>query len=482
MDLLDILWKILATLGLVGLNAFFVAAEFAAVGARRSRLEHLAARGNWVAPLSLLIKRKLDLYLSTCQLGITVASLSLGYVTEPAVAALFDPLLAWLGFAAPAGGGHHVIAIVIALAISSALHVVVGEVAPKNLAIFYPDRLLLLLTLPLMAFTAVFYPIVWVLNSASNVLLKLAGVPVEEAGHGTVPHTAEELRWLLEEALEAGAIETGSAEVLTGAFQFGELKARQIMTPRMDVDFLLTDMPMDQILRKVQTGEHTRLPLCEKDLDHVIGMIHLRDLFAQLKLIVGRLKFTDDTTDAGEIVALAGAPGSEVHVIGSGTVDLMKIRRDILFVPELLPVEKLLRQMQQSRTHMGIVVDEYGGTVGVVTLEDIVEQIVGDIADEFDTTETQIEQEGESWRVGGYVPLHGLRAHIDLEGFEPPEGVDTIGGFVASELGRWPRVADQVRLGEYLVRVTSVAPDRRIMLLVTPATQQQARDDGPGTA
>lgn len=481
MDLLGILWKILATLGLVGLNAFFVAAEFAAVGGRRARLEHLAARGNWVARLSLVIKRKLDLYLSTCQLGITIASLSLGYVTEPAVAALFAPLLEWLGFHG-APGAHHWIAIAIALSVSTALHVVVGEVAPKNLAIFYPDRMLLLLTVPLIAFTIVFYPIIWVLNSASNVLLKLAGVPVEDAGHGTVPHTAEELRWLLEEALEAGAIETGSAEVLTGAFQFGELKVRQIMTPRVDVDYLLTEMPMDQILRKVQKGEHTRLPLCEKDLDHVIGMIHLRDLFAQLKLIVGRLKFTDESTDVGEILALAGAPGSEVHVIGSGTVDLMKIRRDILFVPELLLVEKLLRQMQQSRTHMGIVVDEYGGTVGVVTLEDIVEQIVGDIADEFDTTETQIQQEGESWRVGGYVPLHELRTHIDLEGFEPPEGVDTIGGLVASELGRWPRVGDQISMGEYFVRVTSVAPDRRITLLIRPATQQKARDDGPGTA
>ena len=481
MSPLDILWKILATLGLVALNAFFVAAEFAAVGARRSRLQQQADAGSWVARVALSIKRRLDLYLSTCQLGITIASLGLGYVIEPALITLFEPWLEDLGFHA-SFGRHHWLAFTIALSIATALHVVVGEVAPKNLAIFYPDRLLPILTLPLVACTIVFYPVIWLLNSASNLLLKLTGVPIEEASHGTVPHTAEELRSLLEEALEAGAIETGSAEVLTGAFAFGELKARQIMTPRVDVDFLLTDMPMNEILAKVQKGEHTRLPLCEKDLDHVIGMIHLRDLFAQLKLIIGRLKFTDETGEAGEIMAIAGAPGSEVHVIGSGTVDLMKIRRDILFVPELLLVEKLLRQMQHSHAHMAIVVDEYGGTVGVVTMEDIVEQIVGDISDEFDLAHRQIEAEGESWRVGGHLPLHELREHIDLDHFEPPEGVDTIGGYVTAELGHWPNVGDQVPLGAYTARVTSVAPDRRMTLLISPATQQQARDDGPGRA
>jgi CBS domain containing-hemolysin-like protein len=480
-NLLDIFWKILATLGLVGLNGFFVAAEFAAVGARRSFLQKQADAGNFVARVALGIKRRLDLYLSTCQLGITIASLALGYVTEPAVAALLEPGLAWLGFEAPPGS-HHWLAITIALAISTSLHVVVGEVAPKNLAIFYPDRLLPVLTLPLVAFTIVFYPVIWVLNSASNVLLKLSGVPIEEASHGTVPHSVEELRALLEEAMEAGSIETGSAEVLTGAFDFGDLKARQVMTPRVQVDFLLTEMPMEQILRTAQTGEHTRLPLCEKDLDHVIGMIHLRDLFGQLKLVVGRLRFTDEKTDSGEIVALAGAPGSEVHVIGSGTVDLTKIRRDILFVPELLPVHKLLRQMQESSMHMAVVVDEYGGTVGVVTLEDIIEQIVGDITDEFDITEKGIERDGESFRVGGHFPLHELRDHLDINGFEPPEDVDTLGGYVAAKLARWPRAGDYAPMGDYIVRVTTVTPDRRMTLLITPIAPPAAHEPTTETA
>ena len=478
----DVAWKLVATLGLVALNGFFVAAEFAAVGARQSRLQAMADEGNFFARLGVAVKHKLDLYLSTCQLGITIASLGLGYVTEPAVAAVLEGPLESLGFHAPPGQ-HHFLAIAIALGISTSLHVVVGEVAPKNLAIFYPDRLLLLLALPLVTFTALFYPAIWALNSASNLLLRLCGVPLGEASHGAIPHTADELRNLLLQAKDAGVIDVDNAQLLSGAFAFGDLKVRQIMTHRTEVDYLLTDSPMDKILRKVQESEYTRLPLCDKDLDHVIGLIHMKDLFAQLKLGIGRLKFTDEKTDAGEFVAVAGAPGSEAHVIGSGTVDLAKIRRDVLFVPELLPVEKLLRQMQQSTTHMAAVVDEYGGTVGIVTLEDVVEQIVGDIEDEFDVAERQIEPDGENFRVGGHFPLHELGDHLKLgDDVAFPEGVDTVGGYVTAELHRWPHAGDQVTLGGYTLRVVHVTPDRQMKLLIAPATQAQARDDGPGKA
>ena len=479
----DVAWKLVATLGLVALNGFFVAAEFASVGARASRLKNMADEGNFLARLGVGVKDKLDLYLSTCQLGITIASLGLGYVTEPALGAILEPLFERMGFHADVPGGHILLVTLIALGISTSLHVVVGEVAPKNLAIFYPDRLLLLLALPLVACTVLLFPAIWLLNSASNLLLRLCGVPIGEASHGGIPHTADELRHLLLQAKDAGVIDLENAQLLSGAFAFGDLKVRQVMTHRTEVDYLLVDAPMDKILRKVQTSEYTRLPLCDKDLDHVVGLIHMKDLFAQLKLGIGRLKFTDETTDAGEIVAVAGAPGSEVHVIGSGTVDLAKIRRDVLFVPELTPVEKLLRQMQESSTHMAAVVDEYGGTVGIVTLEDIVEQIVGDIEDEFDVAERQIEPDGENFRVGGHFPLHELGDHLKLgEGFSFPDEVDTVGGYVTSELHRWPRAGDNVPLAGYTVRVMHVTPDRQMKLLFTPTTQQAARDDGPGRA
>src|SRR5688572_15342366 len=250
-DAMDVVWKILATLALVALNGFFVAAEFAAVGARGSRLEAEASR-SLLARLSLEIKRKLDLYLSTCQLGITIASLGLGYVTEPAVAALLERPLEWLGFHPPPGGGHHTIAIVIALAISTALHVVVGEVAPKNWAIFYPDKLLPAVALPLVIFTYICYPVIWALNTASNWLLRISGIEIEHGAHGGMPHTEDELKGLLAQAVAQGTIAKGNERILTSAFEFGDLKVRQIMTPRTQVDYLKLGQPIADVLKTVR--------------------------------------------------------------------------------------------------------------------------------------------------------------------------------------------------------------------------------------
>ena len=479
---MDITWKILATLGLVGLNGFFVAAEFAAVGARASRLEGEAAKGGLLARLSLEIKKKLDLYLSTCQLGITIASLGLGAVTEPAVATLVEPLLHRLGVDAPLPGQHSTVAIAIALAISTALHVVVGEVAPKNWAIFYPDKLLPAVAAPLVAFTYVLYPVIWVLNSASNWLLRISGIHITHGAHGGMPHTEQELRALLSQAVAQGTIAKGNERILTSAFEFGDLKVRQIMTPRLEVDYLTVNQPINEILRTVQKSAYTRLPLCEGDIDHVIGLVHMKDLFNHLKLVPGKLKFVDERAPGGELVAIpTGLPGSAVHVIGSGEIDMLGIKRDVLFVPELTPVPKLLRQFQTSHVHMAVVVDEYGATRGIVTLEDVIEQIVGDIEDEFDPeAKTDFVAEGESYRVAGRYPLHALHEKLELPDLNGD--VDTIGGWIIQQLGRWPRQGDSVPLGDYTVRVMTVQQKRVGQVLITPNTQEQAREDGPGKA
>src|SRR5688572_24390542 len=255
-DAMDVVWKILATLALVALNGYFVAAEFAAVGARASRLEAEASR-SLLARMALEIKKKLDLYLSTCQLGITIASLGLGAVTEPAVATLVEPLLHRLGVPAPLPGQHTTFAIAIALAISTALHVVVGEVAPKNWAIFYPDKLLPLLAPPLVVFTYILYPLIWILNSASNALLRVSGVKISHDAHGGMPHTEEELRALLSQAVAQGTIAKGNERILTQAFEFGDLKVRQIMTPRLEVDYLTLKQPIRDVLRVVQKSAFT---------------------------------------------------------------------------------------------------------------------------------------------------------------------------------------------------------------------------------
>ncbi len=274
------------------------------------------------------------------------------------------------------------------------------------------------------------------------------------------------------------------------AFDFDDLKVRQIMTPRVDVDFLLADAPMNAILEKVRTSEYTRLPLVDGDIDHVIGLIHVKDLFAKLGLSTGQIAYADGP--CGEVMAVAGGPsypGARPHVIGPAEVDLATVRRDVLFVPGTRCRSPGVRQMQQARTHMAVVVDEYGGTVGIVTLEDVVEQIVGDIEDEFDVDDAaedvgrQFRKEGELFRVGGHYPLHELREHLPLADWLAPEDVDTVGGYVTARLGRWPRAGDSTTLGRndvYTIRVVGIGGGRQLTLLIAPTTQQQARDDGPG--
>lgn len=470
------LWRILATLGLVALNGYFVAAEFTAVGARTSRLE-IESEKSLLARLALRVKRRLDLYLSACQLGVTIASLGLGAVTEPAVAAMLGPVTHWL----PEHWRHR-IAFGVGFAISTSLHIIIGEQAPKNWAIISSDRALPALALPLVIFTYIFYPFIWVLNSLTNALLRSTGIDVKPGAHDEMPHTAEELRTLVRQAIEQGTIAKSSEQILTSAFDFGNLKVRQIMTPRTQVDYLTLGQPIGKMLQTAQKSAYTRLPLCEGDIDHVIGLVHMKDLFNHLKLIPGRLRFSDAKTPDGDAIAIAdGLPGSAVHVIGSGDIDLKKIRRDILFVPELLPVPRLLRQFQNSHVHMAIVVDEYGATQGLVTLEDVIEEIVGEIEDEFDTASApSFVAEGENFRVSGLYPMHELKDRLHFEGLDT-SSVDTLNGYIVQELGRWPKSGDTVHIGEYIARVVSINQNRASQVLITPAHQEQARADGPGT-
>jgi CBS domain containing-hemolysin-like protein len=470
----DTLWRILATLGLVLLNGYFVAVEFAAVSARQSRLE-LNARTSLLARLSLRIKKKLDLYLSSCQLGVTIASLGLGAVTEPGVMKVMLPLMHWIAVPAHL---HHPIAFSVAFALSTALHITIGEQAPKNWAILNPDRILPLLALPLVAFTWLLYPAIWLLNWASNGLLRLTGVEVQYGAHASLPHTAEELRTLLMQSIEQGTIAKSTQQILTSAFDFGELKVRQIMTPRTDVDYLLLDQPIGDVLRVVQKSAYTRFPLCDGDIDHVVGLVHMKDLFAHLKLIPGRLRFTDEKSPTGETIAIPdGLPGSAMHVIGSGDIDLRMIKREILFVPEMLPLPKLLRQFQNSHVHMAVVVDEYGATRGIVTLEDVLEELVGEIEDEFDTgSQPKFVAEGNTYRVGGLYPMHELREKLGLMD-EDIGDVDTISGYIVKKLGRWPKVGDTVMLGEYVLKVQSLSQKRVGQVLISRASQQPAEEE-----
>jgi len=456
--------KILATLGLVVFNAFFVAAEFAAVSARATRLR-IHSSESMAGRASLLIKNKLNLFLSSCQFGNTLASLALGAVTEPAVASLMTPITHALHVSARTQG---IVAFIISFSLAVSLHIIIGEQAPKNIAIQFSDRLLAVVSIPLVIFTFVFYPAIWLLNTATSQVLGLLGLNLANSGHG-MPHSEEELQVLLMQAVATGTIAQGKARLLANAFEFGELKVRQIMTPRPEVDFLRLDQPPNEILRTVQRSAFTRFPLCDGDLDHVVGQIHMKDLFSHLKLVTGKLKFTDEKTPEGDAIAIAaGLPGSAMHVIGSGQIDLRQIKREVMFIPEQMPLPRVLRQFQQRRLHLAVVVDEYGSTRGIVTMEDVLEELVGQIEDEFDPVmPSEVVKEGETIRVNGLFPMHELRDRLPIEVIETPE-VDTIGGYIVRQLHRWPRVGDEITLGNYRARVLTVQQRRIGQVLISP--------------
>ena len=464
------LWRILATLSLVAINGFFVAAEFAAVAARASRFEPDGDRSTLHRLLRRAcrdIKRRLGFYLSSCQLGVTLASLGLGAVTQPAVAALIAPFL-------PAARAGHAIAFVIALAVATSLHLIVGEQAPKNWAIRFADRALPILAIPLVLFTYLFYPAISFMNLSTNRLLRWTGLRALPGGEMQSPHTESELKTAIAQAVSAGTIDTGEGRILASALEFGALKVRQIMTPRTAVDYLTLDQPIGELLHVVQRSAFTRLPLCDGDLDHVIGLVHMKDLFNHLNLVAGKLRFMDEKAPDGLALAVpTGLPGSEVHVIGAGHIDLRKIKREILFVPELSSAPRLLKLFQTSQIHLAVVVDEYGATQGIVTLEDVLEELVGEIADEHDVASpSDFVREGQNVRVGGLYPLRELIERLALKDVDEGE-VDTVGGYVVQKLNRWPKPGDTVQLGNHIARVLSVNQNRVGQLMITPEAPKE---------
>ena len=463
-----ILLKILAILGLVALNGFFVTAEYSSISARATRLQ-VSNKKTMAERAALLIKSRLDLFLASCQLGTSLAALGIGAIVAPVVESILAPVASDLHFSASA---QHTAAFIVSFALAVALQIVIGEQTPKNVAIEHADRLLSLVGIPLVIFTFVFYPVTWLLNAATHLVLRVFRLPVSQGALGGkyLPHTEQELQALLVQAAAQGTIPQMKARLLANAFEFGQLNVRQIMTPRPEVDYLLLNQPIGDILRTVQRSSFTRLPLCDADLDHVVGQIHMKDLFNHLKLVPGKLKFIDEKAPNGEAIAIpSGLPGSAMHVIGSGAIDLRQIKRDVLFVPETMPLPRLLRLFQTRHLHLAIVVDEYGLTQGVATMEDVLEEIVGQIEDEFDpVSPTDLVRDGETVRVSGLFPLHDLPDRLPIGPLDV-DGVDTVGGYIVQILGRWPRVGDEVDLGQYRAKVLTLQQRRVGQVLLTPS-------------
>jgi len=427
---------LLLAMVLVALNAFFVASEFALVKVRRTRLQELADKGNSRAQTALATVENIYPYLSAAQLGITMASLGLGWIAEPAVARLIRPLFAGIdGWSAVY---THTIAGIIAFGLITLFHIVLGEQVPKSVAIEKAEGVALFVVTPLRVFYRIFYPFVWAFNEVSRLILKTVNIKL--ANEADLAHTEEELRLLVSASQQQGFLDMVEGNLLSKVFTFSDRVAREIMVPRQDIVCLYTDDTFEEVLDLIRQHGHTRYPLCEGDKDHVIGLIHIRDI---LKLG------------------------------GSRPLNIADIKRDILIVPEGMLIAEVMQKMRQSRTHMAIVADEFGGTAGLVTMEDILEELVGEIYDEFDLTPPEIvRSESGEYVVSGRVLLEELEEFLDID-FDEDDEVDTIGGLIFSLLGRKPQDGDYVDIGKYRFEISEVEGMRILKVRVYERPSQQ---------
>jgi len=408
-------WYLLLALAFIVANGVFVAAEFSIVKVRPTQLAELAAAGSSRARMARRILKKLDTYLSATQLGVTLASLALGWIGEPVFEKLIEPSVSMFGAWSPAIA--HSISATLAFLTISWLHITFGELGPKYIAVGKTLGTAMWLSHFLRGFYLVTFPIIFVLNKTSNAVLSVLGI---RPASGDVAHSQEELRLILASSEKAGILSEENREIIEGVFQFSKRTARQIMVPRTDVSVLSTKKSIAENLEIIRTTRHTRYPLCEGTLDQTIGLVHVKDLLlAQLR-----------------------GPGRS----------LVELKRDILFVPENSTVEALLSQFIEHKTHMAVVLDEYGGASGIVSLENITEELFGQIQDEFDRERPEIEPLGNGrYRVRGDYLIEDLADRLKIDVGEPAE--ETIGGYVAARIGREVAPGDRTSLGDLSIEV-----------------------------
>jgi CBS domain containing-hemolysin-like protein len=429
--------KALVVLGLVAANGFFVAAEFALVKVRATEIGPAKARGSRSTRLARHMLNRLDAYLSACQLGITLASLGLGWVGEPLVARALEPLMGILGL--PEEKVHYA-AFPLAFSIITFLHLTVGEQAPKIAAIQKARATTLLVSYPLALFYTVFRPFIWLINASSNAMLRLVGLQgVSE--HGQVV-TEEEVRVILSQAAAMGHLKMREQRIMENVLDLEEKLARRCMVPRGQIVYLDKNDPMEKKLEIASKSGHTRFPLCDGGLDHVVGIVHVKDVFNAMTL--------------------------------DGELDtLVQVAREAHFLPETIRLDSLLREFQKKRSHMAILVDEYGSASGMITLENVIEEMVGPIEDEFDAEVPRVVKRGENrYEVDATCPIDEL---VRCCGVEVPveSDVDTVGGVVIEALGHIAATGEKVRLGDHELTVLEAQPTRVTRVLVEKAPRSE---------
>lgn len=410
------LFDIFLTIFLVLLNGFFVAAEFAIVKVRVSQIQ-VRTQGSVLARVAESVVVNLDSYLAATQLGITLASLGLGWIGEPVVGAIIQKIMGWMGMH-PDPELAHKISLPIAFAVITVLHIVFGELAPKSLAIRFPTNTTLWVAWPLKAFYFIFRPFIWLLNGLANVLLKLIGI--QPVPHAEI-HSEEELKMIISESAEGGAIQASERELIQNVFNFDDRLVKQIYTPRTQIVGMEADTPLQDAIAFAMKEGYSRYPVYEDSLDQIVGFVVAKDLLA------AGMEHQNKT--------------------------LRDLMRPVLYVHLNKKVVQLLRQFQKERRQIAVVTNEFGGTVGLVTMEDIIEELVGEIQDEHDQETPAVVKTGEkTWRIIAQTNLDKINEALPVH-FPLDDDYETLAGLLLKNSDRIPVEGDVIQAGGYEVKI-----------------------------
>ena len=413
------------------LNAFFVAAEFALVGVRKTRILQLSNEGNFDAKLALDAIKNIDRYIAAVQLGITISSLGIGWVGESTIARLIHPLFSFLPDSFESLTTHTV-AITVAFALITVLHVVIGELMPKSIALQFPEGTTLFVAKPMYVVTRLFAPMIFLLNGLGNILLRMCRIE-PASGHHMV-HSTEELNMLIDASYKGGVLNEKETEMLQNVFKFSDLTAEQIMIPRPDMVCIPLDISQENLSKILIENQYTRYPVYGSDLDHIVGFLHIKDIYP----IIAEHK----------------------------KIELSSILREAFFIPETMTIDNLAVEFQKRSFQMAIVVDEFGGTSGLVTLEDVLEEIFGEVQDEFDEEEKDVKQTGENvYEICGKMRTDEFNEYFNVS-LDDDEDVKTIGGYFVKKLGRIAKENDEVSDEFFTYRVVKTDSARVLKLRI----------------
>ena len=437
-------WLIVFVLLLV--NGFFVSAEFAIVRARRAKIEQLTKDGNVDAKLALKALEDMNFFIAAVQVGVTIASIGIGWFGSPTIEKMMDPILSNL----PSSYVYltHTITAVVAFLVVTFLHVVIGEQVPKCIALQYPEKISLYVAKPMDIFMTISKPFVWVLNVACNAILRLFRIPVSTA---RVVHTIEDLDLMVNTSYDEGVLNETEKDMMHNVFKFSDLTAREVMIPKTDMVCVPIGMSIEELNKVATENQYTRYPVYDGDIDHITGLIHVKDLYS--------LSIKDEVCP------------------------IEKIQRKVLLAPETITMDNLVREFKKNKSQMAVVVDEFGGTSGIITLEDVLEEIFGDVQDEFDEeTEFDIKEiKPNHYLANGMMRLDELANYFDLPDDKlEDDDVDTIAGLVVKELGRLAQLDDVVKYHEFTFTVKEVDGARITKLLVVRDESQETTEQQEG--